>query len=90
MRRRVLLVLALTALLVASAFASGSAWALSGDACEGLATAVDAQTTQTLPPQGVGPAPPPEGAAPFPGQGGDNSALDPGVVQTHHCEIPGP
>ena len=49
--RRLLLVLALTALFVASAFASGSALA-QGKACEGLDTAVDTQTGGPLPSQG--------------------------------------
>ncbi len=71
--RRLLLVLTLTALFVASAVASGSALA-QGEICEGLGTAFEAQTTQTLPPQAKG------GGVimpePFPGQGDENSAID--------------
>jgi len=75
--RHLLLVLALTALLVASAFASGSAFAQggAGEPCQGLTNAIEAQATETLPIEG-------EPATPFPGEGNESSALDPGVF---HC-----
>ena len=96
--RRLLLVLALTALLVASAFASGSAFAQvippdqDGDpetACEGIARiAANVQEPQVLPP-GVtpppsGPSPDPSEPAPVPGQEGEDSAIDE-VVDAHLC-----
>jgi hypothetical protein len=77
--RRLLLVLALTALFVASAFASGSALAQGEQGCEGLQTGVEAQTTMTLPPKEGYPV------TPVPGQGDEHSVLDPGVAQQLHC-----
>jgi hypothetical protein len=79
--RRILFVLALTALFVASAFASGSALAQGAGGCEGLETAIESQTTLTLP--GGDPV------EPVPGQGDENSVLDPGVFQQLHC-VPTP
>ena len=96
--RRLLLVLALTALLVASAFASGSALAQvippdqDGDpetGCEGIARiAANVQEPQVLPP-GVtpppsGPSPDPSEPAPVPGQEGEDSATDE-VTDAHQC-----
>ena len=84
--RRLLLVLTLTALFVASAVASGSA--LAQGVCEGLTNALEAQTTQTLPPQAKG------GGVimpePFPGQGDENSAIDHDLFMQHHCQGPPP
>ena len=83
--RRLFLLLAVTALLVASAFASGSALA-QGESCEGFVTAFEAQTTETLPEEAVGPGPaPPEGPAPFPGQGDEVSEVDQDLFARHHC-----
>ena len=84
--RRLLLVLTLTALFVASAVASGSA--LAQGVCEGLTNALEAQTTQTLPP-----AAQPDGEMmprSFPGQGDEHSAIDHDLFMKHHCQGPPP
>ena len=83
--RRIVLVLALTALLVAWALAS-SALAQGVQGCAGLQAADDAQDPQLLPPRAVGPAPPPEGAATNPSQGEEHSAVEERGV-AHHCMI---
>ena len=51
--RRLVLVLALTALLVASAFASGSALAQGEEGCGGLRNALESQERPTLLPEAV-------------------------------------